>query len=106
MNNGQTCVSPDYILVHKSVVDAFVDEIKSAIQTSFGPNIRASVDRNHVLNVRDTKRIQGLIDDAIQNGVQVAFGGEVDVEDRYIDPTPIVGGKIDETKNMPLSIDD
>jgi len=99
MNNGQTCISPDYVLVHESVVDAFVDEMKSAIQTSFGPNIRASVDRSRVVNVRHTKRIKGLIDDAIQNGGQVAFGGEVDVEDRYIDPTLIVGGKIDETKN-------
>ena len=30
MNSGQTCVAPDYVLVHRDVADAFVDEFTAA----------------------------------------------------------------------------
>ncbi len=45
MNNGQTCVAPDYVLVHEEVYDDFLDQLKRAIQCFYGENPLENEDR-------------------------------------------------------------
>lgn len=90
MNNGQTCIAPDHIFVHESVADAFVDQAKARLAEVFGADDAArlnSPDLARIVNDRHTTRVKRLLDDAVDKGARVAFGGEVREDQRYIAPT-------------------
>jgi aldehyde dehydrogenase (NAD+) len=87
LNGGQTCVAPDYVLVHERVHDALVAELKRAFEAFYGsgPSTRqASPDLARIINDHHFARIQALLD---ASKAQVAFGGDTDPATRYISPT-------------------
>jgi aldehyde dehydrogenase (NAD+) len=84
LNAGQTCVAPDYLLVHSSVKQPLTERIVKAIEKSFGKDPKASKDYSRIINAQHFKRLTGLIG----NG-PVITGGESDEEARYIAPTLI-----------------
>lgn len=90
-NNGQTCIAPDYALVHEDVLDDFVTEMKKALDGAYGQDLKANVDYGRIVNVSHTQRIKGLVDDALENDGTVVAGGDIDVDARFIPPTLIVG---------------
>lgn len=83
-NTGQTCVAPDYILVHESVAKKFVKLMKKAIREFFGEDIQKSEDYGRIINVRQFDRLQKILDDERNT---VTFGGTTDREDLFIEPT-------------------
>jgi aldehyde dehydrogenase (NAD+) len=94
MNAGQICVSPDYLLVHKTREAALVEALQKAIEKMFAGDTRSiadSPDYARIVNTRHRKRIQNLITDAVQKGAKVAAGGEVKEEENYIAPTLLTG---------------
>lgn len=80
LNCGQVCVAPDYALVHESVRDRFIDELRSALTSLGGAEARGIL-----VNERHAARIHGLIDSAVREGARVAIGGGGD--GRHIEPT-------------------
>jgi len=87
LNGGQTCVAPDYVLVHERVHDALVEELKRAFEAFYGttPEARkASPDLARIINDRHFARIQALLGGG---AAQLAFGGDTDAGSRYISPT-------------------
>jgi aldehyde dehydrogenase (NAD+) len=86
VNAGQTCIAPDYVLVHESVHDAFVEGLREYIRTCYGADPSASVDYCRIVNDRHFRRVAGLIDPA-----KVAVGGQTDAATRYIAPTVMTG---------------
>ena len=97
MNNGQTCVAPDYVLVHKSVKDMFVDALKVQSQKLFFSQgqTTASADYARIVNQNHYSRLQGLVDEAVQKGASVAFGNESDQDERFIAPTVLTNVPMD-----------
>jgi aldehyde dehydrogenase (NAD+) len=90
VNAGQTCIAPDYVYVHRDVAHRFVDLCRRAIARSYGENdaaIKSSPDFPRMIHRRHAERVARLIDDAVQSGGQVAFGGSSDAESRYVAPT-------------------
>lgn len=90
INNGQTCVAPDYIYVHDAVKDAFIEECKKVLGQRYGVSAaaqKASPDLTRIVNVRHTRRVAALLTDAIDKGAVVRAGGEVDEASCYIAPT-------------------
>lgn len=90
LNNGQTCVAPDYMYVHNAVKDAFIDECRKVIHTRYGETPyeqKNSLDLTRIVNQRHTQRIAGLLNDAVEQGAKIMAGGEVDIEQCYIAPT-------------------
>lgn len=81
-NAGQTCVAPDYVLVERSVHDAFVAQLSATITEFFGDDPQQSDDYGRIINERHHARVSRFLD----NGT-VVCGGETDVADRYIAPT-------------------
>lgn len=80
LNSGQTCIAPDYVLVHRSVKQAFLDALIAEIKaTEFGFEAGTFV---QIINEKNVDRVAGLIDPA-----KVYYGGKVDRENRYIEPT-------------------
>lgn len=90
VNCGQTCVAPDYVLVHQSKQQLLLAELKIAIQQFYDPDykgIEHSPDYARIINDRHFERLAGLLNDAIQKGARVEFGGTVNQHHRYIAPT-------------------
>ena len=86
LNAGQTCVAPDYVLVHASIHDAFIACMKQVIQEFFGDISRRPADMTLIAQQRHWERIMGLIDPA-----KVVVGGFGDAATRYIAPTVLDG---------------
>lgn len=82
INAGQTCIAPDYVLVHSEVKDKFTEAMAKQITALYGENPKASPDYGRIINDRHFARLQAYIQ---QN--KVIFGGETDTEQRYIAPT-------------------
>jgi len=90
LNNGQTCVAPDYLLVHESVQPALLQELGAAIQRAYNPTgagIEQSESLARVVNQHHFARLAGLLEDAQTRGATVALGGAVDAAQNYIEPT-------------------
>jgi len=90
LNNGQTCVAPDYLLVQESVQPALLRELTAAIQRAYNPEgagIQQSESLARVVNEHHFARLAGLLEDAQARGATVAAGGVVDASEHYIEPT-------------------
>lgn len=83
LNSGQTCIAPDYILVHRSVKQQFLDALTAEIKANeFSFEAGTYV---QIINDRNLERVAALIDPA-----KVYYGGKVDKENRYIEPTVMI----------------
>ncbi|MFC3880167.1 aldehyde dehydrogenase family protein [Algoriphagus namhaensis] len=89
LNCGQTCVAPDYILVHQEDRDTLLDEMKVFIQKAYDPDfkgIEATPDYARIVNDKHYERLISLMTDAQDKGAILAFGGNYDPHTRYIEP--------------------
>ncbi|MBT9317353.1 aldehyde dehydrogenase [Leptothoe spongobia] len=82
INAGQTCIAPDYLLIDRTVKDAFLEKLTVAIQEFFGDDPSQSPDLSRIINQRHFERLTGLL-----NNGNVLIGGETDAGTRYIAPT-------------------
>ena len=81
-NAGQTCVAPDYVLVHDRVHDALVNRMVSTIREFYGDNPKQSADFGRIINERHYARLTRFLD-----GADIVTGGVTDPLERYIAPT-------------------
>ncbi|MGB8330336.1 MAG: aldehyde dehydrogenase family protein [Polyangiales bacterium] len=81
-NAGQTCLAPDYVLVHEEVHDGLVNRMVSAIREFYGDDPKQSPDFARIVNERHHARLIGFIGDG-----DVVTGGDTDASERYIAPT-------------------
>ncbi len=84
LNAGQTCVAPDYVMVHESVEEELILQMKKALKKYYGKNIEKSNDYGRIINKKHFERITNLID---QEKEHIIFGGHSNEETRYIEPT-------------------
>lgn len=92
MNNGQTCVAPDYILIHESKKEDFLSQMKEEITSAYDPRgkgIPASKDYARVINDRNYDRLIGMVDGALASGAKLYTGNGREKESRYLSPTII-----------------
>ncbi len=94
MNMGQTCIAPDYLLVHREVHDEFVALLKEQIQRTYGYTEQErlrSPDYSRVITPRHHQRLTALLHDSLEKGARIEIGGHTSAEERYIDPTVVTG---------------
>lgn len=93
INAGQTCVAPDYLLVHSSVKDRLINKIASVTDSMFGPDPQRSPDYPRLINDKRWAIVAGYLQE-----VTILYGGASDRADRYIAPTlveqAVVGGRL------------
>jgi aldehyde dehydrogenase (NAD+) len=82
LNAGQSCVAPDYLLVHKSIRQPLLDEMKKYLERAYGPELRSNPDYARIINRANAENLAGLLE-----GREVLIGGDSDPEARYIAPT-------------------
>ncbi|MBX0291474.1 aldehyde dehydrogenase family protein [Hymenobacter sp. HSC-4F20] len=93
LNAGQTCVAPDYLLVHEAVRDQLVEEIRAVVQRFYNPageGIAASASYARIVNDHHYARVAGLLTEARAQGATVALGGHTDAAQRFIEPTVLI----------------
>jgi aldehyde dehydrogenase (NAD+) len=95
LNVGQTCIAPDYVLIHESKKDEFIKKMKETITHSFGANPQASPDMARIVNNKNFLRLKGLLDEAVKTGAKVEVGGESTEEENYIAPTVLTNVSLD-----------
>jgi aldehyde dehydrogenase (NAD+) len=91
LNAGQTCVAPDYLLVHQDVKKPFLELLKKAITTMYGEAPRRSPDYPRIINDQHLAHLLRLL-----AGQKVSFGGEVAEAERYVGPTLVEGMGLDD----------
>jgi len=94
LNAGQTCVAPDYALVHERLLPGFLEALARAVRHFYGRDPRESLDFGRIVSTRHHERLCRLL-----VGQDVALGGESDPEIRYLAPT-VVTGAADESLVM------
>lgn len=87
LNNGQICIAPDYVLVHKSVADKFLDELKSTLKSFYSEDASSTDSYNRIVNHKHYQRIEGYFKDALEKGATVAYGGKTDGTQDFFEPT-------------------
>lgn len=90
INGGQTCVAPDYVLVHESVHDEFISTMRSVIHDFFGNIQTRPAEMTLIATKRHFDRIVALFgsSEPVSDG-EVVIGGYTDAEINYISPTVI-----------------
>ena len=92
LNAGQTCVAPDYLLVHQTVKEKLVTEIQENIKRFFGSDAQKSDSFGRIINEKQFGRIEKYL----QQG-KILFGGKTAKNDLYIEPTLL---EITDTNNI------
>ena len=82
LNAGQTCIAPDYLLIHESKREEFVEAFARAIKRLHGEDPRQSQHYVRLVNDKAFERVAGYLNDG-----KVVYGGETLAEERYIAPT-------------------
>jgi len=88
INAGQTCIAPDYLLVHHSVKEEFLLEYKQAIFSMFGSDPQASPDYPRIVSSSALARLSGYLKEG-----KIVLGGAIDPEDLYLEPTVLEQAK-------------
>ena len=84
MNAGQTCIAPDYLYVHKNVMEGFVSLLKDTIVEFYGKDIQVSRDFGRIVNEGHARRLADIIE---QDKQKIIYGGEYNIAEKYIAPT-------------------
>jgi aldehyde dehydrogenase (NAD+) len=82
INAGQTCVAPDYLLVHKDIKQDLLAAIKKTILEFYGDNPATSPDYARIINQKQFSRLVKLLSDG-----DIYIGGESNPDECYIAPT-------------------
>ena len=82
-NLGQTCVAPDYLIVHEDIKDQLIEKIKEYIVSYHGENPEKSENLGKLIN---KKRFDRLVE--LMRG-DIIYGGKTDVNRLFIEPTII-----------------
>ncbi|HEX6890441.1 MAG TPA: aldehyde dehydrogenase family protein [Chryseolinea sp.] len=89
VNNGQTCVAPDYVLIDERLRESFTKKLIEQIKKLFAENGGSIEESSHycrIVNERHFARLNDLLTDALNNGARLEFGGNVNSATRFIHP--------------------
>jgi aldehyde dehydrogenase (NAD+) len=89
-NAGQTCIATDHALVHRSVMDPFLDRFSHHTLAFFGEDPRRSPDFARIINDRRFATVKSYLEQG-----RILLGGTHDATDRYIPPTVLLDVPLD-----------
>ena len=90
LNSGQTCIAPDYILIHEEVKDQFIKTFAEEVKALHGKDIKADKHYVRMVNDKAFERVTGYFKDG-----EIIYGGRTDASERFIEPTIIENMSLD-----------
>lgn len=99
-NAGQTCVSPNRLIVHENIADVFTDALVAKVkELKVGNGMEADVNVGPVINRKGFDKIQDQIQDALSKGADAAAGGGYNVDEEqgfyFVEPTVLTNVSAD-----------
>lgn len=82
INGGQTCIAPDYILVHNDILNDLITLMIKEIEVAYGKNPKESVDFPRIINASNFVRLTNMLENE-----NIVYGGKTDECEKYISPT-------------------
>ena len=82
INAGQTCIAPDYLLVHESIQDSFIQKLKKTIEDFFGNDPASSYSYARIINEKRFDTLKNYLSQG-----RIIFGGQHDKSKLFISPT-------------------
>ena len=90
LNAGQTCIAPDYLLLHKDIEAEFLHRLQQEFTNLLGIHPQESPHFARIVSDRAFERLRGYLQDGT-----VYYGGQNDPATRYFAPTILTGVKPD-----------
>ncbi|MBE6209123.1 MAG: aldehyde dehydrogenase [Rikenellaceae bacterium] len=84
LNAGQTCIAPDYLLVHSDIKDKFIEELHKSFRALLGKDPQKAEHFVRIVNNKAFERLTGYLTDD-----NIIFGGNYSTQERYIEPTVV-----------------
>ena len=84
INGGQTCIAPDYLIIHTSIRELLITYLKEEIIKAYGNDPQLSNDYPRIINLKNWERLISLI-----QSEKIIYGGNSNKESLYIAPTLI-----------------
>ena len=88
VNCGQTCIAPDHVFIPAHHVDEFIDHYKSAAirmyfkdEQQINPTVYGKI-----IDIKHYRRLKALVDDAVDQGGRIDWGGQADEKAQVIYP--------------------
>lgn len=88
LNVGQSCIAPDYLLCSKEIETKFIETADKVLKEWYGGKLKQSPDYGRIINDAHFQRIVKLL-----GGAKVAYGGNYDASERFIEPTIVTNVK-------------
>lgn len=82
LNAGQTCIAPDYVLIHETLKDAFLKKMIQTLRAFYGSAPESSYDYGRLINRKRFDTVKAYLAEGV-----IEFGGETNEADLYISPT-------------------
>lgn len=86
LNAGQTCIAPDYLMIHEEIKDEFIKELETSFKELLGADASTTGHFVRIVNDKAFDRLEGYLKDG-----RITFGGHTDRDDRYFEPTVLDG---------------
>lgn len=90
LNAGQTCIAPDYLMVHKEIKEKFLKLLVEEIKKQFGDNIESNDEYPKIIREAEVIRLKNYLDDG-----KIYYGGKYNVENRFMMPTILTDVPLD-----------
>lgn len=91
-NCGQICIAPDYVFVHESLKQEFIDAALEAIKNNYGEDPQKAEFYARIVNEFHTERVLNLTKNT---GGKILCGGTADIKAKYVAPTIIEAPSLD-----------
>ena len=76
---GQSCISTQRVLVHRSIIDEFTDSLVKEVSTLVvGDPLDEATEVSALISTSERERVKSWVDAAVAAGATVACGGEID----------------------------
>ncbi|PEZ01620.1 aldehyde dehydrogenase family protein [Bacillus sp. AFS018417] len=86
LNAGQTCVAPDYVYVHSSIKEQFIEEMRKAVREQYGEQPLQNEKYVRIVSQRHFERLCSFLEDG-----KAVIGGNYDNDKLLIEPTVLTG---------------
>ncbi len=88
VNSGQTCIAPDYVFIQETNLEEFISLYRAAA-TKMYFKTPEKIDHHvygKIVSPKHYKRLKGLVDEAIDKGARIDWGGTFEEQDQTIYP--------------------
>lgn len=97
VNAGQTCVAPDYCLIDQSIKDEFMQLLRKRLISFYTENPKTATAYGRIINERSMSRLMKQLE---YDQLFIYQGGHFDYQEKYIEPTILLGNLSDDLMSM------